>query len=267
MAGFFPGGMNIFGRSNANNAGTPAAPGYETRQQQMEPKNPTPGTPNPQGQDGAPGTTGNNPDNTANNPRPPGSSLDQYADLFKMQVDDKGQPIQPPADPLAQPIINMDPAKLQEAASRMNFLAGVSPELLQKAQSGQDPNAFMEVLNAATRNAFTGATTALSKVVEESIRKNNERYDQALPDRVRSLQINQSQAKHPALNHPAAAPMVNALKHQIATANSHLSPDQVTQMAENYFISLSADISTHDKRTNPATSKQNAEPDWSSLLS
>jgi len=269
---------NIFGRSNQPTGVNPAGgaggsvvdpskppPGYQTGNTQLNPQNN-----NSQIQNGNTGAADLKPGDPNNNADPnkgaQGSQLDNFKDIFKLPTDDKGQPLGN-TDPLAQPIMQFDAAKLKEAASKMNFAQGIDAELLQKAMSGQDPQAFMQVLNTVAQTGFTSAISVTSKMAETAIATNNQRFEQALPDRIRTTQINQAQPKHPALAHPAAAPMVSALKMQIAQTNPHLPPDRVAEMAENYVIAMATDINTVNTQTETKTKNKNSsEPDWGALL-
>jgi hypothetical protein len=168
------------------------------------------------------------------------------------------------ADPLAQPLFNMDPTKLAEAAGKMNFVGAVNPELAQKALAG-DPQALQALLNQGAQQSFVASMTTASKMVEEAISKNNARFEEALPSRIRSHQINTMESTNPVLNHPAAQPLLKGMTAQIAAANPHLNADQVRQAAEGYVLAMHKDM-------NAATAAETAKnqkptgPDFSSFL-
>lgn len=208
----------------------------------------------------------NDPNANADPAKGQGSQLDNFKDLFTIPTDATGKPIVH-TDPLAGPLLSVNPEKLREAASKMNFTAGISPELLVKAMSGNDPQAFMEAINTAAQGAFLQAMQVNAGVVENAFSKHTTRMEAALPDRIRNVQIGQAVPTHPALSHPAAAPMVAALKMQIAANNPTLSPDRVASMAENYVIAMASDINAENTRQD--TVKANAADksvDWMALL-
>lgn len=64
-------------------------------------------------------------------PPPEPTPLDQIGELFK--IDPKAQA---PANPFAAPLLNNDPAKIAEAAKKVNLVGSIPPELLTKAMSG-----------------------------------------------------------------------------------------------------------------------------------
>lgn len=252
----------VFGQSNQGNNPNPG-PGYQTGKQQIE----QPQNNNSQiqsGNTGAADATGG--EQIDPNKKPEGSQLDTFNDLFKMETDDKGQPIVR-SDPMDGPIMNLDAAKLQEAAKKMNFTQGMDPEILQKAMSGSDPAAFMQVLNTAVQNGFQGAIKVTQQMAEEAIQRNNARVEAALPDRIRTTQIRQHQSSNPVLSHPAVAPIMEGLKATIAQKNPNLSPDRVAGMAEQYFMAMHGELNNvsqaNDKQQRD---KQNNSPDWENLL-
>ena len=266
-AGNFLGFKLPFGASNAGNPNLqPNNPNFPAKNQ-LQPKNPG-ADPSNQNHNNGNNEPNLDPNNNADPNKKTGedSQLDSFKDIFTIPTDKDGNP-QIQDDPLNQPLINVDPAKLKEAAGKMNFAAGINSELLQKAMSGQDPQAFMQVLSAVGQNTFFAAMQMNANVVQQAFTKHNERFDAALPGRIRDTQISQSQAKHPVLNHPAAAPMVAALKKSIAATNPTLSPERVADMAENYVIAMANDINTVNSKTNDnQKSKQAGENDWMGLL-
>jgi hypothetical protein len=255
-------GKQVFGMSNANNPNS-MVPGYQTGQQQLQ----QPANNNSQIQSGNTGAADPNtdPQNNADpNKKPEGSQLDQFTGLWETPKDDKGQPIVQ-QDPLEGPIINLDPVKLKEAAGKINFAQGIDPETLQKAMSGQDPAAFMQVLNTVAQNSFHTAVTVTTKAAEEATQRSLQRMEAALPDRIRTQQIRQQQPTNPALSHPAVAPVMEGLKMTIAARNPHLSPERVANMAENYFLTMHRELGNTEQQQANAN-KKDTGPDWEQLL-
>jgi len=70
------------------------------------------------------------------------------------------------AKPEAAPEFTLDPTALNEAASKLNFTQGISPELMQKALSG-DAEAFMQVLNQSNQNTFKTAVNTIGQLSGE----------------------------------------------------------------------------------------------------
>ncbi len=260
------GNLITFGQSNksqqgAVTQGVPATQGYQTGASQIATPANNNAQPNPPGNTGTPNT-----DPVVNadpNKGQAGSQLDGFKDIFTIKTDDKGNPVTP-ADPLSQPLLTMDPTKLQEAARKMNLAGTIDPQLMTKALAG-DAGALAALLNQGAQNAFLAATNATSAIVEEAVRKNNQRYDAALPDRIRDHQLQNSASSNPILNHPAAKPLVDGMKAQIAAANPHLSAEAVQQKAEAYVVALNSDMNAATATAAKAAEKPSGS-DFTSFL-
>lgn len=263
----------IFGRSNESQTGSvmqgtppqqPQQKQVQTSQQQLQPQNNNQ-QPNPAGGTGAPGS-GSGADNNADPTKGQGSPLDTFKDIFtiKQNVDANGNPVQV-VDPLSQPLVNPDPEQMKAAVAKMNFAGSVTPELAQKALQG-DVQSLMQMLNSVGQNAFLAAMSAQGPIINSAFRTNNERFSAALPDHVRNVQIKQAVPENPVLKHAAAAPILEAVKAQVAATNPSLSPTEVARHAENYFNVLAQDMVNNDpSRPKPSTALP-ANQDWSSFF-
>lgn len=171
---------------------------------------------------------------------PQSSPLDGFAELWKTNAnsDPTGS-----EDPFTQPLFSTDPAKIREAASQMNFLNAVPPELMQKAMSGNEPQAFMQVMNVVAQQALATALQVSTQTVEQAGSKIGERFNKTLPGRFKDLQINSSQPSNPVLSHPAVQPMLSMVRNQIKMANPDATPQQVNQMAEDYLGKFASALS------------------------
>lgn len=218
----------------------------------------------------APANPGADPANmiAGNNPAQPAAggptgtadkpALDAFSDLFKpRQVDPNAPKRATLADPLLTPL---DPAVFQQHVQNADFTSGIPAETMQKAMGG-DAAAFAEAINSASRAAFAAAAQLSQGVSEHAAREAATRLDGTLDSRIRNHSIRTQNSTNPALSHPAAAPMVNAIKAQIATQNPALTAVQVQERAENYFTtladSLAAPQKEQQKAAEAATKKAN----------
>jgi len=191
---------------------------------------------------------------------PPVNPLDTFKDMFTITEDDRKKA---PADPFADPLLNFDPKKFGEAATKMNFAKAVNPELAQKALSG-DANALMQVINSAAQSSFVASAQVLSGILEQAISKNNGRLNATLDSKFRNMQLGYTSPENPALKHPAAQPLVEAIKATIAAKNPQLSPSEVTKQAENYFGVLSESFTKAGAP--PAKGDSSEAMDWTKFL-
>lgn len=253
----------IFGR-NAQ----PQAPGAQPQQATVQTAATQGGGAGPASQQQAPANPGANPATMPGSPTQPAAGgpqnpLDTFVDYFKPKAVDPNAPKQPTlADPLLSP---MDPATFKQHVSQANFAAAIPQETIQKAMGG-DASAFAEAINAAAREAFSAAAQLSHGLVEHGARTAAERVSGSLDGRIRSYQIRTQNTSNEALAHPAVAPMLNAVKVQIAQSNPTLSAEQVQAQAESYFSQM-ADVLVAPKQQAAQAAAKPAQPDFSYLLS
>lgn len=259
--GFLPG---IFGKPAApqqqpNSQQAPTVPqqnattqggGSGSAMQQQTPANPGA---NPAAMLGAPSQA------PAGGPQNP---LDSFTDYFKPKAVD---PNAVKAPTLADPILGpLDPTTFRQQVSTANFAASIPQETIQKAMGG-DAQAFADAINVAAREAFAAAAQLSHGLVEQGSRTAAERVNGSLDSRIRNFQVRTQNTSNEALTHPAVAPMLNAVKMQIAQSNPQLSPDQVQQQAETYFTQM-ADVLVAPKQEAARAAAKPSEPDFSYLL-
>jgi len=164
-------------------------------------------------------------------PTPAPDPMDTMAALWK---NDPNKP--QPVDPLRGPILNPDTAKIAEAASKMDMLQGVPPELMARVQAGNDPTAIAELINTVAQRTLSTATQISAATTEQGLQRNNQRIEQALPDRIKQVQLASITVDNKALAHPASQPMLQMVRQQIAAQNPHLSPQAINQQAEALLV-------------------------------
>lgn len=189
------------------------------------------------------------------------SPLDAFTDVFK--IDDKKQQ---QTNPLAEKLFNLDSGKLGAAVSKMNFAGSVSPELVAKALGG-DHASFTAALNLAAQSAFAMSTNLVTQLMEQAITKNNSRFDSMFDGKIRDSMLNFQRPENPVLSHPAAQPVLAAMKKQIASQFPELSPSEVTAKAEGYFTAMSEALGSGKKLGAKGGEESSGEVDWSAFLS
>jgi hypothetical protein len=190
---------------------------------------------NPGAQAQVPPAGGSNP--TVAQPEP-ANPMDAFAAMW--QNDPKSAP---QADPLHQPLFKPDPAALAAAAAKVDFVSQLPQELVAQAMAGNDPQAFLQVINAVGQRALATAAQLSTATVEQAAQRNNARIEQVLPDRMRSIQLAQMPADNPALNHPASQPLLSLVRSQIQMKNPSLSAAEINKQAESYLVTYASAIS------------------------
>jgi len=193
----------------------------------------------------------------------PVNPLDSFADMFKPKAVDPNAPKTPT---LADPILGqLDPTQFRQQVEQANFAASIPQETIQRAISG-DAQAFSDAINAAAREAFAAAAQLSHGLVEHGSRTAAERLNSSLDSRIKNYQLRTQNTSIEQLQHPAVAPMLNAVKMQIAQSNPQLSPEAVQQQAEQYFMQM-ADVLSAPKRQAEEQAARPKETDFSSYLS
>jgi hypothetical protein len=195
----------------------------------------------------------------------PTSHLDQYAALWQTPTSADGKPVAAPADPMSSPVFNFDPRAIQTSASKMDFTAGLAPDLATKALGG-DATALSELINGAVRNAVVGVTLSQGNLINQAVATNNERVTQALPRHIKSVQLMETPNENPVLDHPAVQPLVGALKQMAFAKDPNASPAAVAKMVNDYISGLGTALHEQSPTTvaaKAAASKAAGEQDWS----
>lgn len=191
----------------------------------------------------------------------PGSALDQFKDLWQNPTNAEGKPVVY-TDPLAQPVLQFDPAKIQESAAKLNFTSGLAPELLTKALSG-DVQAFADILNSVARAAVTGVTVNTGQVVNAALATQSQRLQEALPSHVKRVQLAQQPVDNPILEHPSVQPLMNALKQAEFNKNPSADPAEVHKKVSDYLVTFASTLVNNDPKTvQQAQQKAAGEMDW-----
>lgn len=242
---------NIFGRSSAAPQSNPAqqVPAVQQASAQQTPANPS-ADPAVMVTPAAPAAS------TPPNP------LDSFADMFKPKAPDPNAKQVPTlADPILSPL---DPTEFNTQVSQANFASKIPPAVIQKALGG-DAEAFQQALNQVAQETFAAAAQLSHGLVEYGSRTAADRVNNSVDSRIKNFQIRTQNTSHQALTHPAVAPMLNAVKMQLASSNPNLTPQQIQEQAETYFTQM-AEVLVAPKRQ---AAEQAAKPkgtDFSHLL-
>lgn len=199
-----------------------------------------------------PSTTPTSPDGK------PASSGDKFGDLWNIDINANSQ---------GQPLFNVDPNKLYEAAKLQDFRQVVSPEQMQLiAAGGQEAVAAMvDMVNAMSQRSYAQSVLAATKLIDGALDKSNFAKADQLETRLRDVQFKQSlRETNPVFSDPAFAPFVETAQQQFQRKFPDASAAQLKSMAEEYLQSFA------DKFTAPQRAQQQARTtsnqDWSAFL-
>ena len=204
-----------------------------------------------------PGAAAVVPPSGTSNPTPaePPNPLDDFAKMFQNDPN-----IKPPVDPTTAPILQSDPAKIQDAANKIDFLSRVPQDLLQKVQAGNDPAALAQLINSVAQQTLAMATNITSATAEQAARRATSNVMDALPSRVTAIQLQQMQPENPILAHPAAMPVLDMARNQLRVSNPNMPAAEINRRAEQYVMAI-AQAATAPAKQDPQT--VDPSEDWS----
>lgn len=157
---------------------------------------------------------------------------------------------------------NLDQNAIADQVKKTNFASSVNPELAQKALSG-DAQSLMDMMNQVAQNAFQASIQMSQGMVEHGVKTGQERVSGTLDSRIRDFQLNTHNSQNPALQHPVGKSLLKTMSKQIATANPSMSPQEVNQQAESFFMEFAKMITQPEQNKQQAESMKAAGPDWS----
>lgn len=193
----------------------------------------------------------------------PQSPMDQFSELW--------QPNTTPAAP-DQPLINIDPKQLADAARKTDFSKLVSPELMARVQAGGEDGAtaMVQMLNQLGQGIYAQSAFASSKLVEQAVAKARDQFNADIPGHVKKLQVSDSlRQENPIFNHPAASPILGAVESQLTVKYPNASASEITKMAKQYLEGFATAVNapaTAAAAEADAKAKSSTETDWSKFL-
>lgn len=187
----------------------------------------------------------------------PPNPLDEMAALW--QTDPKSTPA---VDPLSTPLFNTDPAKIAAAANKIDFMRNVPQDLMAKALAGNDPQALVQLMNTVAQQTLATATQLNAATIEQATQRNNSRITDALPSRVKQIQLDSMQPEHPVLQHPAAQPFLQLVRSQIQMKEPTLSPAEINRKAEAVLAGFAGQLTAPTAAQQDAGRQKTAGTDW-----
>lgn len=133
---------------------------------------------------------------------------------------------------------NIDPAKIQEAAGKIDFAKVVSPEILTRIQAGgADASvALMEAMNRTAQTVYGQSAVATTQIVDRAVQEAVSRFEQSLPNQIKKQTASESlRAQNKMLSNPAIAPVVNAVQAQLNNQFPNASTEELNQMTMQYM--------------------------------
>lgn len=170
-------------------------------------------------------------------PAPVVSPMDSWKDLWEPPTK-QGVDGTLPANMFA----GVDPTKMLEAARKVDFSKSIPPDVISKITAGgpEAAQAFMSALNDVTQRSYAQSSFAATKIVEQALQKFQEGLENRLPSQIRNHQVSDNiRQANPTLNHPAAAPIIEALQAQFTVKYPNATATEIADMASRYLVQFS----------------------------
>lgn len=203
-------------------------------------------------------STAANPENKEDKKESP---LDKFTDAWKNESN---------ADNSATVAFNADPQKIMEAAAKVDFSKHVTKDQLAAIVNGGEnaAQAMMQMLNGVAQGVYAQSALATSKIVENALNAQADKYEKNLPSLVKRLGVSDSlRSENPALNHPAVQPLVSAIESKLAAKFPDASQTELKAMVNEYFGEISTVFSGKKTEQSANTSAKQGSTDWSDFLS
>jgi len=191
------------------------------------------------------------------------SPMDQFSELWQPNATDTTA---------NQPLINIDPKQLADAARKTDFSKLVSPELMTRVQAGGEDGAtaMVQMLNQVGQGIYAQSAFATSKLVEQAVAKAREQFNADIPAHVKKLQVSDTlRQDNPIFNHPATSPILGAVESQLTVKYPNASASEITKMAKQYLEGFATAVNAPAAAAAQAEAdkqKSSTETDWSKFL-
>ncbi len=189
-----------------------------------------------------------------NNVDTPESPLDQFATLWE------NDPNAPKTENFTPEVL--DQTKLQEVMSKVDMTAAVTPENLAAIQAGGEEatKALMNSLNSVAQQTLMQATVISNKMSEQNTINLQKSILAQIPNLLKEQGLSNSLAEqNPIYSNPAVAPVIDAVKSQLALKNPNATVSELTTMAQDFVKTMSGALNGEPAVTEPISTGQ----DWS----
>jgi hypothetical protein len=179
--------------------------------------------------------------------------LMKFEELWQPNLDAKGQPVVTRKGPKAY-MPNLDPKKMGEFVSKMDFTKHVKPEQLQAISKGGDealPH-LMELLNSVGRQSFAHAFTGLQRMSEAGIQAAIADARADIPNFVADQMLESGlESSNPLMKNPAFQPLVKQVKDQYRQKFPKATPAEIQTAVNGYFEKLHQEVTGTKAKAEP----------------
>lgn len=197
-------------------------------------------------------TSGNNSNNQQQQQsQQPANPLDAFSNLFN-NTDTNTE---------KAPSFSLPDETLSSVAKSQNFLQGIDEGTVQKAMSG-DAKAFMDVIGAATQNAYKASLAHGSSLTDNFINSRLDYEGKSLSGKVKNELTNtELSGSTQNFNHPVVKAQLTQVAQSLSKQHPDATPQQIAQMARDYVTTLAQAINPNSS-TKDSGNKSAADTNW-----
>lgn len=187
------------------------------------------------------------------------SPLAAYTDLWQDAPNNQAQNV---------PLFSVDPKKLQEAASKINFGQVISADAMAAIAAGGEgaQKAFAESMTKVAQATFAQSTATTAKLIEQALARNNTDLDARIPTLIRSQTVSElNRADNPLFSNPATAPIMSALEKQFQLKNPNATAAEIQSHTRQYLQEF-VNLANAPQAAAAAKKTASSETDWDSFL-
>lgn len=190
------------------------------------------------------------------------SPLDAFKDLWQPAAtpkDAQGNPV-----PASKGMFNLDPAKIMETAGKINFKQSVSKDQLAAITAGGPDamNALLDVINKVGQDAYAHSVQTNAQLMEAGFGKARTDFTAELPNHIKNYGVSRELSReNPAFAHPAAQPIIDAVKTQMMQKFPGASESEVAQKARE-FVEGFANAAIPPKTDASSQQNKSSNTDW-----
>lgn len=177
-----------------------------------------------------------------------------------------------PADPLAiygkmfdnpsqtdaPPSFSIDPKVMDGVVSSQDFMQGINPETVQKAQQG-DWSAIQEMIQHASRGAYRAAIEHGGVLTDKFVGSYSNYSSKKLPDVLKGHMTEQSLAANtPNFKNPVVKKQLTEIAQRLQRQNPDATAQEIADMSRQYLTDLMEAVNPQKQEQQQA----NAETDW-----
>lgn len=165
------------------------------------------------------------------------------------------------------PVFELDPTRLNEVASNLNFSDGIPQDLMQKALTG-DTQSLMEVINGVARNAYTNSLNHAAALTDTHVKQSLDYQQQNLGSAVKTELTSNELSSNPAMANPLVKSQLTQIAQQMSKAYPDAPPAEIAKMSQQYLQDMAQVVvgKPEGEQTTEAT-KASEVTDWGAYLS